>query len=120
MERPDEFVSFIKDFNGSYLISICEPECLATINQFPALKDEILKRISSLNPSEGLHQALIYGLKKYAGEVMTKEEINCIKIITRVFLIRSPSFLFFANIFSMLLSCRNPCRYWFSFNIPFN
>lgn len=83
MERPNEFVSFIKDFNeyqlGAYLISICEPNCLASINQFPALKDEILKRISSLNPSEGLHQALIYGFKKYAGEVITDEETKCIE-----------------------------------------
>ncbi|MBT2217987.1 hypothetical protein KK120_19475 [Virgibacillus dakarensis] len=89
MERPNEFVSFIKDFNeyqlGAYLISICELDCLASIHQFPVLKSEILKRISSLNPSEGLHQALIYGFKKYSGEILTDEETECIeKYITKL------------------------------------
>ncbi|MEC5424271.1 hypothetical protein QGM71_12290 [Virgibacillus sp. C22-A2] len=97
MERPNEFVSLLKDFNeyqlGSYLISICEPDCLASLQQFPVLKNEIFKRISSLNPSEGLHQALIYGFKKYAGEVLTDEETKCIeKYITKLGRIESSVF----------------------------
>jgi hypothetical protein len=97
MERPNEFVSFIKDFNeyqlGAYLITICEPDCLALINQFPALRNEISKRVSSLSPSEGLHQALIYGFKKYVGEDLTVDETNCIeKYITELGRIESSVF----------------------------
>lgn len=65
MERPNEVVSFIKNFNEyqleAFLLSICELDCWASINLYSILKDEILKGIDSLNPSEGLHQALIYG-----------------------------------------------------------
>jgi hypothetical protein len=96
-EHPNEFVSFIKDFNeyqlGAYLISICEPECLALIHQYPDLKNEIIIRVSSLNPTGGLHQALIYGFKKYVGEDLTDEETNCIeKYVTELGRIESSVF----------------------------
>ncbi|WP_421535581.1 NACHT domain-containing protein [Priestia sp. D3YE.R1] len=80
---PNQLALFLKDFNeyqmGSYLLVVCEPECLALINQNSVLKHEIINRINSLRPSEGLHQALIYAFKKYVGQPLNDSEITCLE-----------------------------------------